>query len=246
MKILIADDEEYVRYELKELLLEIRIDLDISEVVNGTELLNKIDLQSFDAAFVDIKMPGFSGLEVIEKIVPKNLQTEWIILTGHSDFEFARKAISLGVTEYLLKPVSKEDLEQVLVKIETNLARKSGKLIIDESIEGSEDTIHLVRSAERIVRERFSEQIGVAQIADELGVTPNYLSTLYKKFTHKTFTKHITDIRMTKALEILKQTGISVKDATELLGYSSSRHFARLFREYYDISPSDYIRKCRN
>lgn len=246
MKILIADDEEYVRYELKELLLEINIDLEITEVINGSEFLNMIGLQSYDAAFVDIKMPGLSGLEVIEKIAPDNLQTEWIILTGHSDFEYAKKSISLGVTEYLLKPVAKEELEQVLVKIEKNLAVKSGKLFIDVSIEGSDDTIHLVRSAERIVRKRFSEKIGVAQIADELGVTPNYLSTLYKKFTHKTLTRHITDIRMTKALVLLKQSGISVKEATELLGYSSSRHFARLFREYYGISPSEYIKKCRN
>ena len=246
MKILIADDEEYVRFELKELLLEINSDLELTEVVNGTEFLYKINGNIFDAAFVDIKMPGLSGLEAIEKIIFKNLQTEWIILTGYSNFDYAKKAITLGVTEYLLKPASKKDLQNVLNKIEKNLARKSVKLVIDGSVGGGEETIHLVRSAERIVRERFSEQIGVAQIADELGVTPNYLSSIFKKYTNITFTKYITDIRMTKALEILKQTGKSVKDTTELLGYSSSRHFARLFREYYSISPSEYIEKCRN
>jgi len=246
MKIIIADDEEYVRFELKELLLEVRSDLEITEAVNGTELLDKLSCNSFDVAFADIKMPGFSGLEAIEKAGFENLHTEWIILTGYSDFEYARKSISLGVTEYLLKPVSRKELEDVLQKIEKNLARKAGKLIIAESADGSDITIHLVRSAERIVRERFSQQIGVAQIADELGVTPNYLSTLYKKFTHKTFTKHITDIRMTRALELLKQPGLSVKETAHCIGYSSSRHFARLFREYFDISPSEYIRKCRN
>ena len=159
MKIIIADDEEYVRFELKELLLEIRSDLEITEAVNGTELLDKLDKNRFDAAFVDIKMPGFSGLKTIEKVVPENLQTEWIILTGYSDFDYARKAITLGVTEYLLKPVSRKELEDVLIKIVKNIDRKSGKLIIDESIERSGETIHLVRSAERIARERFSEQM---------------------------------------------------------------------------------------
>ncbi|RKX88234.1 MAG: hypothetical protein DRP58_00960 [Spirochaetes bacterium] len=246
MKIIIADDEEYVRFELKELLLEINPDLELTEVINGTEFLEKLNKNIYEAAFVDIKMPGLSGLEVIEKIIFKNLQTEWIILTGYSNFDFAKKAINLGVTEYLLKPVSKSELQEVLKKIEKNMARKSGKLIIDETIEGSSETIHLVRTAERVVRERFSEQIGVAQIADELGVTPNYLSTLFKKYTHKTFIKYITEIRMKESLELLKQPGINVKKATELLGYSSSRHFARLFRESYDISPSEYIGKCRN
>ena len=246
MKIIIADDEEYVRFELRELLLEICSDPEITEAVNGTELLDKLSRISFDVAFVDIKMPGFSGLEAIEKVESGYLHIEWIILTGYSDFEYAKKAITLGITEYLLKPVSKKELEQVLIKIEENLARKAGKLIIDESVPGSNETIHLVRSAERIVRERFFQQIGVAQIADELGVTPNYLSTLYKKFTHKTFTKHITDIRMTRALELLKQQGFSVKETAQRIGYSSGRHFSRLFKEYYDISPSEYIRRCRN
>lgn len=245
MKILIADDEEYVRFELKELLLEINSKLDLTEVVNGTEFLNKLNEDVFEAAFVDIKMPGLSGLDAIEKIIFKNLQTEWIILTGYSSFDYAKKAITLGVTEYLLKPVTKKELRGVLDKIEKNLLLKSGKLIFDQSIDGSAETVPLVRSVERIIKERFSEQIGIDQIAAELGVTPNYLSTLFKKYTHITFTKYITDIRMTRALDLLKETGINVKNTAELLGYSSSRHFARLFREYFDVSPSEYIQKCR-
>lgn len=245
MKILIADDEEYVRFELKELLLEINSKLDLTEVVNGTEFLNKLNEDVFEAAFVDIKMPGLSGLDAIEKIIFKNLQTEWIILTGYSSFDYAKKAITLGVTEYLLKPVTKKELRGVLDKIEKNLLLKSGKLIFDQSIDGSAETVPLVKSVERIIKERFSEQIGIDQIAAELGVTPNYLSTLFKKYTHITFTKYITDIRMTRALDLLKETGINVKNTAELLGYSSSRHFARLFREYFDVSPSEYIQKCR-
>ena len=246
MKILIADDEDYVRFELKELLLEIIQDLEIAESINGSDLLAKLGNDKFDAAFVDIKMPGLSGLEAIEKVINKNVQIEWVILTGYSDFDFAKKAISLGVTEYLLKPVSKKELEDVLLKITKNIKLKSGQLIIDKSIDGSDETVHLVRSAERIARERFSEQIGVAQIAYELGVTPNYLSTLFKKYTHKTFINYITEIRMKEALKLLKQPGINVRTATELLGYSSSRHFARLFRGHFDISPSEYIENYRN
>jgi len=246
MKIIIADDEKYVRFELKELLLEIRSDLQISEAANGSQLLDGLNNSIFDAAFIDIKMPGFSGLEAIEKVVLRNLNTEWIILTGYSEFEYAKKAINLGVTEYLLKPVSRKELEETLSKVDKNLAHKSGKLIIDESLDGSDSVVQLVRSADRIIRERYSEQIGVSQIADELGITPNYLSTLYRKFTNKTFSRHITNIRLAKALEILKQQGTSVKEASQLLGYSSSRHFARLFREYYNISPSEYIQKYRN
>ncbi len=245
MKIIIADDEEYVRLELREMLLEIDPKLSITEVVNGTRLLEAVKNRFFDVAFVDIKMPGFTGLEVIESIVPENLKTEWIILTGYANFDFAKKAISLGVTEYLLKPVSSDEIGDILEKINKKNSILEGAVTVSSLVSGR-DTIHLVRSAERIVRERYSEQIGIAQIADELGVTPNYLSSLYRKFTGITFTKHITNIRMTRALELLKRPGINVKEITSLLGYTSSRHFARVFRAYYNISPSEYIQKYRN
>jgi two-component system response regulator YesN len=70
---------------------------------------------------VDIRMPGLDGLGAIERARALSPQTRWIILTSHSSFEYAKKAIQLGVTDYLLKPVSPRDLAELLGRVEREL-----------------------------------------------------------------------------------------------------------------------------
>lgn len=112
MNILIADDERMVRVTLKSMLEDLNLNLQtIHEVDNGEALLKSLEHFSPDIAFVDIKMPKFSGLEAIKLAKSVSPDTQWVILTGFSEFEFAKQAIELGVSKYLLKPVSPQELQ---------------------------------------------------------------------------------------------------------------------------------------
>ena len=82
---------------------------------------------------------------------------------------------------------------------------------------------------------------GLPQIAEQLNITPNYLSSLFNKFRNQLFTRYITEIRLSKAPILLETPGITVKEASRKLGYMSSRHFTRLFREKYGVTSSCYI-----
>ena len=99
----------------------------------------------------------------------------------------------------------------------------------------------LVQKVEELVVELYNEPIGVAQIAEQLNITPNYLSSLFNKFRNQLFTRYITEIRLSKAPILLETPGITVKEASRKLGYMSSRHFTRLFREKYGVTSSCYI-----
>ncbi|NQT59799.1 MAG: response regulator [Bacteroidetes bacterium] len=131
--------------------------------------------------------------------------------------------------------------------------------IIDEAISFIQNKIKLqdgdsvsqirighVRQAVQIINEKYYTEIGVAQIADELGLTPNYLSTEFKRHMSSSFTEYITSLRMKNALTLLHQTGMTVKKAASLLGYVSSRHFSRVFYDAHGIKPSEYIANQRN
>ncbi len=102
MTILIADDEELVRYTIVSILkgLEIK-NLTIIEAFTGWEMIKKVNKFKPDGAFVDIRMPGLSGLDALEYIKANNSvlyqQVNWFILTGFAEFEFAQKAINAGV-----------------------------------------------------------------------------------------------------------------------------------------------------
>jgi two-component system response regulator YesN len=118
MKILIADDEKLVRFSLKSMLEEIGIPASsIHVAVDGEELMEKARRVRPDVALVDIRMPKLNGLEAIERISALAPDTRWVVLTSYSSFDYARKAIGLGASEYLLKPVSPRELAEVIERL---------------------------------------------------------------------------------------------------------------------------------
>ena len=118
MKILIADDEKLARYTLKSMLKEISIpSLSIQVACDGREMVDKVGSIRPDLALVDIKMPRFNGLEAIQRARTLSPHTKWIILTSYPMFEYAKEAVALGASAYLLKPVSPQELSQAIHKI---------------------------------------------------------------------------------------------------------------------------------
>ena len=118
MRIVIADDEQWIRAALRSMLLEIDSEIEMEgEVSDGNQMVKIIEEKQPDIAFVDIKMPGMNGLEAIESVKDASPDTSWVILSGFSDFPYAKKAIALGVEEYLLKPVKLEELRHTLQNI---------------------------------------------------------------------------------------------------------------------------------
>lgn len=115
MRIILADDEAVVRFALKSMLMQFCKNAEIKEVENGEELLQTACGFHPDIIFADIKMPEMTGLEALEAGEGK-IEAQWIILSGYSEFEYARTCIRHGVVDYLLKPISYEELRAVYDK----------------------------------------------------------------------------------------------------------------------------------
>lgn len=116
--LLIIDDESTVREGIKTLLPWNKYGFaNIHEGQDGKDGLSKLMEFKPDLVLVDIKMPGMSGIELIKKAREEGYQGRFIILSGYSDFEYARSAISLGVKGYLLKPIDEDELETYIVEI---------------------------------------------------------------------------------------------------------------------------------
>ncbi|MBS4196899.1 response regulator transcription factor [Lederbergia citri] len=96
------------------------------------------------------------------------------------------------------------------------------------------------------VNKNFMKDIGIGQLARELHVTPNYLSTLFHRKTGITFTKYLTKIRISKAKELLTDPHIKVQQVAKNVGYYSTRHFTRVFTELTGCYPSEYHKKSNH
>ena len=132
MRIIIADDEWLIRESLKSMLKEIGFKFDsILEADNGEELINLAKESTAEIAFVDIKMPNLNGLDAIERLKEISPYTQYIILTGYSEFQYVKEAIRMGVANYLLKPVSVEELKETM-NIITNKNKVNMKMLNGE------------------------------------------------------------------------------------------------------------------
>lgn len=125
MIILIADDDRLVRFTIKSMLAEIlKNEYSVLEAANGREMVDLCRMNQPDIVFTDIKMPFMNGLEAVEEIKHEMTKTEFVIISGYSDFEYAKKGIHLGVSDYLLKPVEEEQLANVMVRLTEKLNKK--------------------------------------------------------------------------------------------------------------------------
>lgn len=120
MKVLIADDEYYARKALAKKVLQADPNVEIlGDFENGVQVLAYLEAHpdEADVLLTDVKMPEMDGLYLAQYLSEQESRIEVIIISGYNEFEYARKAISFGVSNYLVKPVQKEELREALDKI---------------------------------------------------------------------------------------------------------------------------------
>ncbi len=121
MKMIVADDEYYARKALIKKISSINPEIEITgDFENGSQVLDYLreHPQGADVLMTDVRMPEMDGLELTETLSKMDLNLDIIIVSGYTEFEYAKKAIAFGVRDYLIKPVNKEELQTSLDKIE--------------------------------------------------------------------------------------------------------------------------------
>ena len=136
IRVIIADDEARICKLIIKLIDWDQIGmLIVGTASNGIEALELIEKQNPDIVITDIRMPGYDGLEMIEKAKKINRDLEFIIISGYGEFEYAKKAIAFGVKDYLLKPINKDDLLKALIKVGQWIKEKSGQIRLEKEYE---------------------------------------------------------------------------------------------------------------
>lgn len=124
-KVLIADDEPKIRQGLRETLEQFELPLAVcAEARNGMEALEKAKEFEPDILLVDICMPKLSGIRFLEEIRKLGLECRMIVISGFNEFTYAKQAIRLGVSSYLLKPIAEAELKDTLEEAVLDLEKK--------------------------------------------------------------------------------------------------------------------------
>jgi len=113
--ILIVDDEKNIRLTLARSLEPLRIP--VRTAVNGEEALRELRTSVFCLVFLDLKMPGIDGMEVLRQIKAGWPETRVVIITAHGTVETAVEAMKLGVADFVQKPFSPEEIRTLATRV---------------------------------------------------------------------------------------------------------------------------------
>ena len=216
---------------------------------DGVAGLKLIHNSAPDIVIIDIQMPGFNGLDVIKKIQGTRKDIRFIIISGYSQFEYAQQAIRYGVSDYLLKPILTEDMEQALKHVTDTLHKKEAGTAPGhmDSLErriygirsGKDGYSSMVSQAISYVDRNINRNISLRDVCDELLVSMSYFSKCFKKETGAGFSSYVTMVKMENARILLKNPKNRVNEVAHMLGYSDYAYFFQVFKKQFGYAPSD-------
>nr|WP_255654277.1 helix-turn-helix domain-containing protein [Cohnella sp. REN36] len=214
------------------------------------EAFREVDMLSGAQALVDLLKHGDAGdvseataqfpLLVREWNVGKlrdlhHRAFEWLL----DVFEAARKS-GWKEERWRRNPLELWERVQAYDTVEALHAFVAGELLqVNEELRGTPRN-QVLLAAERYIRDHFTEPLTVQAIAEQAYVTPEWLSTLFKKHHGSTVLDYITRLRMEKAKELLQDVGLKVYQIGGLVGYRDAVYFSRLFRRTTGLTPKEY------
>ena len=251
-RVLIAEDEDIIRKGIAYTMDWVSMNCTIvGEAANGKEGVEKIKELSPDIVLADIMMPMMNGIEMIRK-GQEIADFKAIIMTSYADFEYAKTAIELGVSAYLMKPVDEEELKKNISKVITEIEKDnqlrqlSSKMKTADDIEAlfikSEGDNDYIQKVLKETRERYSEKISIETFSEELGVSGSYLSRKFKEATGQTYLDFLNKYRVRQAIRLLETGTYKVYEVSEMTGFSDYKYFSTVFKKYTDRSPSDFVK----
>lgn len=248
IKVLIIDDEPMQRQGIMRLTPWENFDAEVVGAAgSGMEGILLARKYRPDVLIVDIKMPGLSGLDVIARL-REELDAEYIILSGYSEFEYAQQAISLGVCAYLLKPLDDEELTSAVRLAAEHIEER--RFHLHERGVAETDCVHFELPEEEPVRgyllhavrhmeEHMAEPITVREVADELGLSVSYLHKLFAR-CGTSFSAYLTDCRLRRAGQLLRESDEKIYEVAAACGYQDTRYFSKVFQKHMGVKPTEY------
>ena len=234
-KVFLVDDDALILEELAE-----RVPwLDFAFEVVGTETdpvkaIARITESRPDVVFCDLKMPGMDGNKLIRTIREKGIKCEFVMLSAYDSFDSVRTFFQQTGFDYILKPVSNEDIQIVLEGLDAKLSEQR-PVEVTETVTENPAFNELVS----YIGEHYNEKISLNSLARQFSFSKGHLCSLFQKYFNKSLNLYLTDVRMEHAKELILDKTILIKEVALKSGYPDYYHFFRVFKNHYGVSPKE-------
>ncbi len=247
--VLLVEDEDIIRKGIRNSVpWESYGSYVVGEAPNGMEGKKLIEELKPDIVITDINMPIWDGLQMIANT--KNVYDYVaIILTGYSEFEYAKEAIRNGVSTYVLKPLNmdemKEALEQAVLESKNihYLRERNGKVRELQNISLIEEKKYFDPVVEQIlqyIEEHYREKIVLSDLEETLHYSERYINQKFRKILGTTVIEYLNRFRIQKALAMLKDKNTVIAEVGFQCGIGEYKYFNHVFKKYIGCSAKEY------
>lgn len=229
-RVLIVDDERAVHQAIVSLIDWNALRLRTPEsAFNGVEALQMMGELQPAIVFVDINMPLMDGLSFLSEATERYADARFIIVSGYDSFDYARAALRLNVVDYLLKPIDVDELSAALRKALDQLPARP---------EASRTPADIAGEIKRYIDQNYTRNISLDTLAERFYFSREYIGRVFRAQYGRGVYEYVQQVRMERAMRLLKDDELSLQSIAEHLGYSNANYFSKAFRKYYGKSPS--------
>lgn len=202
---------------------------------DSTEGKSAIESLRPDIIITDIRMPGLSGLDLIDTVRSAVPKARVIFVSAYDSFEYAQRALRMGAQDYLLKPFSKETIAQAVA---------GAVCYLDEHARAQEqpeeEEAPLLKPIIEYMMERIDRHITAEEVARVFYMSTSRLDKLIQKHTGGGFQRLHISLRMKRAKELLLDVRNNIEDIAQKIGYKNYASFYRAFTREFSMPPTEY------
>ena len=236
--ILIIDDDRVFTESLSAVLSD---DFKVITASAGEDGLFVVKTHEISLILLDLKMPGINGLQVLERVKAVKPDLPIFIITGNGCYESAKRCADLNVQGFIEKPV---DVEALLKRIKSVLNISDAVNInILRAICGKQSNAEISGITQKIIQYihiNYHRDFSREEMADDLGLSPDYISRQFRKSCECTLMDFINSYRIYKSVELLTRSDKKIGEVALAVGIPDLNYFCRLFKKHTGYTPESF------
>lgn len=236
-KVFLVDDEEVIVNQIAHVVPWLDNGFEVVGLeTNSKRALNEIISTKPDVVFLDLKMPFIDGHSLMKQVRDADLETEFVMLSAYGTFEDAKIFFKQDGFDYLLKPIQLDEVQLVLEKLAVKIAKKYPVRLETRNENINPAFSNLIE----YIQENYQEKFMLDKLGKQFGLSAGYICNLFAKHYNTTLTCFVTDIRLKRAVELISDGNLTLKQIAYESGYNDYFYFNKVFKAHFGVAPSQY------
>lgn len=237
-KVVIVDEEKWSLKGVEKTFDFDKYDFEICfSATKASDAIEYIKENDVDVVFADARIQNMTAFGFIQCIKDTGKNPYFVIFLEYDDYDYMRYSVKGKVFDYCLKPIARQDAEDILKRLRIQLDESHFDEVVNSSIRtiGNKNFSKLID----YINEHYGEKLMLKSLAKQFFFNPNYLCMLFNKYFGKTYSQYLMCLRLEKARELLKNKNMSTYDVAVSVGFNSYSYFNKKYLQHFGETPAD-------